>query len=310
MADNAPEPASGSEHPTREQRAAAHRRRRRVVRVAAVALVSLIVARFAFAGLQTNAIFPGHATQGQPEAQIEPQPGMELVKLVTKSGETTAGIFARALDEQGRPHPNPETRPTVLFFYGNGMCLSRSQGQVEMFRKLGVNVLIPEYVGYGLASGKPGETGCFETADAAYAYLLTRKDVNPKLIVAAGWSLGAAVAVDLAARQPVAGLMIYSAFTSMVDMVHHALPLLPARLLVQHPFKSEQKIARVKCPTLVVHGREDQLIPHEMSDRLAKAAGGKVTRLSIDGAGHNDLFHVGAEKIDKTTGQFLESLHE
>ena len=71
------------------------------------------------------------------------------------------------------------------------------------FRRLGANVMIPDYVGYGLSGGSPSEAGCYATADTAYEHLKGRKDVDPGKIVAAGWSMGGGVAVDLAARRPV-----------------------------------------------------------------------------------------------------------
>jgi fermentation-respiration switch protein FrsA (DUF1100 family) len=171
-----------------------------------------------------------------------------------------------------------------------------------------VNVLIPEYVGYGMSGGRAGEAGCYATAEAAYAYVLTRKDVDPDKIVAAGWSLGAAVAVDLASRKPVAGLVIFSAFTSMVEMARLHFPYLPASLLLRHRFESESKIARVRCPILIGHGRDDRLIPHAMSDRLAAAAGGPVSRFSVDGAGHNDFYLVGGDTIDRHLARFFKAL--
>jgi uncharacterized protein len=258
------------------------------------------------AALQTTVIFPGHATQGQPEAEVKPPAGTELVKLKTSRGERIVALFGPALTSEGSPLRNASAAPTIVFFYGNAMCLSKSVEELETFRRLGANVLIPEYVGYGLSEGRPSETGCYDTADAALAYLLTRSDVNPRRIVAAGWSLGAAVAVDLASRKPVAGLATFSAFTSMTDLARKVFPYLPASLLVQHRFKSERKIAKITCPVLIVHGRDDPLIPPEMSDRLAAAAKGKVTHLTIDGAGHNDLFSVGAVQIREAFGRFLD----
>jgi fermentation-respiration switch protein FrsA (DUF1100 family) len=80
------------------------------------------------------------------------------------------------------------------------------------------------------------------------------------------------------------------------------------RLLLRPPLESERKIARITAPTLIVHGRRDVAIPFAMADRLAAAAGGPVTRVSLADANHNDLFDLGADEILETLRRFLEGL--
>jgi fermentation-respiration switch protein FrsA (DUF1100 family) len=272
----------------------------------AVVYVGLIAV---LAWFQTRLIFPGADTQGKPVAQLEPPPGCTLLSLRTSAGERVTALFGPALDERDQPVPDTSKRPTLIYFYGNGMCLSASVEEFEQFRRLGANVLIPDYVGYGLSSGAPSEGGCYRTADAAYNYLLSRPGANPQGVVAAGWSLGAAVAVDLAARKQVAGLAIFSAFTSMRDMGRQLFPFLPVSLLLRHRFESEKKIARVDAPILIGHSRDDSLIPHTMADRLERAVhSGRVTRVYVDGADHNEFFAVGAGKIFPAFHQFLHRL--
>jgi len=265
-------------------------------------------ARPVFGSLQTSVVFPGHVTQGQPSAMVDPRPGTELVKLSTTDGEQIVALFGPALTPQGEPDPRAAARPTMLFFYGNGECLNNTLGQFQHFRELGLNVLVPDYVGYGMSTGPPSEVGCYATADAAYEHLVKRRDVDPHKIVIAGWSLGAAVAVDLAARKPSSGLATFSAFTNLVEMSRHAFPLLPAKLLVRYRFDSVTKIGKVSCPILIGHGRRDLLIPYKMSDRLAAAAGGPVTRVCIENAGHGDLFLVGEETIDEALVKLLAEI--
>jgi pimeloyl-ACP methyl ester carboxylesterase len=92
-------------------------------------------------------------------------------------------------------------RPTVIFFYGNGACLAYMGEVFNGFRRLGMNVLVPEYPGYGMSGGKPTEKGFYAAADAGYDYLAQRPDIDHDRIDAAGWSMGSAVAVDLASRR-------------------------------------------------------------------------------------------------------------
>lgn len=274
-----------------------------IVRIPLIAIVGLTALLYSF---QTRLIFPGQATQGLPEAEVVAGPDAELVRLETAGGDRVVALFGAALGPDGRPRPDAATRPTLLFFNGNGTCLKAAADQFALFRRAGANVLIPDYVGYGMSGGVASEAGCSATADAAFAHLRARKDVDPRRIVAGGWSLGAAVAIDLAAREPVAGVVALSGFTSMVDMARRNFPYLPARLLLRHRFASESKLRRVSCPILIGHGRDDALIPFAMAGRLAAAANGPVTRFAVDHAGHNDFFLIGEDQIADELRRFLD----
>ena len=283
------------------------RRLARAWKIARVPVLAYVGVVAVFASFQARLIFPGRATQGRPEAVVRPGPGMELVTLTTARGERVAALFAPALTADGRPHPDAAHRPTLIDCYGNAMCLRDAAADLDDFRRLGANVLIPEYVGYGMSTGRPSEAGCYATVDAAYDYLRTRTDVDPTRIVALGWSLGGAVAVDLAARRPVAGLVVLSSFTSMAAAARVHYPFLPAAALLRHRFDSLSKIRRVTCPTLIGHGRDDDIIPAAMAVGLAAAAGGPVTRFEVAGAGHNDFFLLGRRTILDALGHFLEA---
>ena len=121
----------------------------------------------------------------------------------------------------------------MIFFYGNAMCLNYASEQLEELRRLGLNVLIPEYVGYGMSSGSASEKGCQATALAAYDYLVADPKGRPSnKIISGGWSLGGAVAIDLASQKQVGGLIAFSSFTSAVEMGRRMLPFVPVSLLL------------------------------------------------------------------------------
>ena len=190
----------------------------------------------------------------------------------------------------------------LLYFYGNGMCLETSSYEFARFRKLGFNVLITEYPGYGLSSGQANESGCYEAADAAYHYLTEVLRAHPAQIVVSGWSLGAAVAIDLASRKQVAGLIALSAFTNIPEQTHAMLPWIPQsviHLFIKERFDNLSKIRKVTCPILIGHGIRDELVPFAMAERLAQAARqrGPVTFFPIRGCGHNEIFEVGGNHL-------------
>jgi fermentation-respiration switch protein FrsA (DUF1100 family) len=195
------------------------------------------------------------------------------------------------------------------------MGLETSSYEFAQFRQLGFNVLIPEYPGYGMSSGQASESGCYEAADAAYHYLTETLHVPPAQIVVSGWSLGAAVAIDLAARKHVAGLIVLSAFTSLPEQARAMLPWIPqsvVRLFLKERFDNLSKIRQVTCPIFIGHGTQDELVPFAMAERLAQAARQRdmVTFLPIEGSGHNDLFEVGENALWTEIQDFTTNLRQ
>jgi hypothetical protein len=255
---------------------------------------------------QSFLIFPGHSTQGRAEANFIPPKGTELVKLTTKEGDQISALFGLAMDKEAKLLLDAANRPTLIYFYGNGMCLRDCLIEFQRFRMLGVNVLIPEYVGYGLSSGKASEKGCYATSEAAYDYLKTRKDINSQKIISGGWSLGSSVAIDLASRKDVIGLVTFSAFTSMKDMAKQIYPFLPwPGLILAYKFESEKKIATIKCPVFLSHGKIDPLIPWQMTERLANTTQGNKTIFYIDNADHL-IFLPDGERLFTELGKFFQ----
>jgi pimeloyl-ACP methyl ester carboxylesterase len=255
--------------------------------------------------LQDRVIFPGAATQGAAEATVHPRPGSELMRLSTSGGQTVAALYGPALTPSGHPHPDPMSRPAFIYFYGNAMCLAFCEAEFERFRRLGLNVMIPDYLGYGMSSGKASETGCRETAEACLKALQS-KGFQEQRIIVGGWSLGGAVAIDLAYRQPVGGLIAFSTFTSAQDMGRRILPLPVPGFLYAHRFESLKKIPAIRCPILLGHGRHDTLVPFQMFQTLRAAVKAPLQTLIIDGAEHNDFYEVGGKEIDLAITRFVE----
>ena len=278
------------------------RRLVRLLRVAVLVYAGLCVA--AYAG-QDWLMYPAARGRHDPPRPWRLGPGTDRVDLTTADGTPVAAAFARAADAQGRPLADWHGRPTVLYFYGNGGSVQTSWDQLDHFRRLGANVMIPDLPGYGASGGRPGEAAFDAAADAAYDDLCHR--VDPEKVVVVGWSLGGGLAVDLASRRPVAGLALFNAFTSMPEMAGHLLPWLPARYLCRAKFDNAVKISSVHCPTLVCNGLMDTLVPASMSDRLATRAGGPVTRLRVATADHNSIFDAEPDVVWAAMGRLVQT---
>jgi pimeloyl-ACP methyl ester carboxylesterase len=266
-------------------------------RITRIALLVYLGVCLVISMLQTSLIFPGAASQGQLYAMVRQDPSREVLTLKTPDGETVAAVFGRALTIDGTPREDSNARPTLLFFYGNGMCMADALGEFGKLRRLGNNVMLCDYLGYGMSSGKPSEAGCYAAAEAVWQHVTSRPDVDKTKIIPFGWSLGSGAAFELASTKPVAGLITCSAFTSMSDMARAVLPLFPTSLLLRHRFENERKLANVKVPMLIMHGTHDSIIPFAMSQRLAQLAGERATFVPIDKGDHNDVFDVGGEEM-------------
>jgi fermentation-respiration switch protein FrsA (DUF1100 family) len=226
--------------------------------------------------------------------------GLEFkdVSLQTADGVTLHGWFV----------PGPG-EVTWLWFHGNaGNVSHRLENLLLVHQKLGVNILLFDYRGYGRSSGRPSVEGTYRDAEAAFKYLESRPDIDPQKIVFFGRSMGCAVAVDLATRQEPYGLVLESPFTSLADMTKKAFPFLPAGFLVRGRYDSVSRIKRISVPILVLHGDRDDIVPIELGRSLYEAANGPKTFYTIAGAGHNDTYAVGGEPYFAALDGFLQSL--
>jgi len=290
--------------PAAKRKSCAWRILRRLA-VAAFALYILVGIILFF--LQAMLIFPGAYVHRQDGA-VRPSADYQLLELPTADGHQVAAVFGSALDGDGSAAPDAARRPTLLFFYGNGDCIATSMGLFDEFRRLGANVLIPEYVGYPLSPGTPSDHGCCDTADAAYAYLSARRDIDRRQILVIGRSIGSGPAIDLASRRPVAGLVTISAFTSLDEMAHKVVPIYPTALVLRAHFNNCEKIGAVHCPILMMHGTADTFVPFAMMSRLSRCATAPVSLYSIDEADHNSVFEVGGEKLLDRIDQFIRDV--
>ncbi|MCL2647755.1 MAG: alpha/beta hydrolase [Phycisphaerales bacterium] len=284
--------------------------RRKVVRWVKVLGVLYVAMLLGTCMVQEKLIFPGGwMTQGKPEAVVQPMGDTELVELRTASGEKVFVHYGVALTSGGKRREDAVTCPTILYFYGNAMCLNSTAWEMESFRRLGANVAIAEYVGFGMAEGKPSEKGCYETADAALMWL-EQRGVPQEKVIAVGWSLGAAVACDTAGRYELGGLVICSGFSSLDAWARQKYWFFPTGWMLRHHFRSVAKIGRAHGPILIVHGTHDTLIPYQMSLDLqaaAEKAGRKVTHLAIS-SGHNDLYQAGNAEILRAMEQVVQEV--
>lgn len=199
--------------------------------------------------------------------------------------------------------PAPQPRGTVLFFHGNSRNMSSEVDVLKMFRALGFDSLVFDYRGYGKSEGKPDEEGTYRDAEAAWNYLVKERKTPPDHIIIWGRSLGAAIAADLAAHHRSAAFVSEAAFTTLADLASHLHPYFPVKQLLKIHYGVINKLPFIHCPILIVHSREDELVPEEEGRRLYAAANPPKSFLEIAGPHrglpYQEVYWKGVEKFLK-----------
>jgi fermentation-respiration switch protein FrsA (DUF1100 family) len=177
-------------------------------------------------------------------------------------------------------------KPVVIYFQGNGGGLNLRAYRFNRLVADGTGLIAVCYRGYGGSTGSPTEAGLIADAIAAYDFAVARYPADR--IVLWGESLGTGVAVALAAERPVARLLLESPFTSAADVGAAVYPIIPVRWLMKDQFRSDQRIAKVKVPILILHGEHDRVVPIALGERLYGMINAPKRFVRLAHADHND----------------------
>jgi fermentation-respiration switch protein FrsA (DUF1100 family) len=230
-----------------------------------VGLLAIVVAVYGAAAAllyanQRVVIFPGRMVQVGERPEVA---GMEVIPLVTPAGATEAWLLPPLGGDDGAPHP------ALIYAHGNGEVIDWWAEGLDALRRWGLAILLVEYPGYGRSRAEPSEAGIRAAMLAAYDALAQRADIDPHRIVAYGQSLGGGAVGTLIGRRPLAALILHSTFTSLRAMANAF--YMPAFLL-HDVFATDEALRTFAGPTLVLHGRQDELIPVTQGEALAALA--------------------------------------
>lgn len=215
----------------------------------------------------------------------------DILKITSANGNRISAIYLL----------NPAARFTLLVSHGNAEDIGDDRYWLEDLHQAGFSVLAYDYQGYGTSQGKPGEKVLYQDEIAAYDFLTTNLKVPPERIIVLGRSVGSGPAVHLAARRPVAGLVLQSPFLSAF------------RVLIRIPlpfdkFPNYKDIRRVRCPLLIIHGARDTIIEPSHGQKLYELANQPRQFLAIEDAGHNDLEMVAGAAYLNALRDFAASI--
>lgn len=226
---------------------------------------------------------------GRPLAESRPSGAFDQVDITRADGQRQFGWVLKNAE-------HGDSAPWLLFLHGNRATIASRVNIVryEQLRALGLNVFTPEYRGFGGLDGVPTEASVSADARYGYEYVRQQLGIPPERIVIYGWSLGSAVAVNVASDVPSAAVILEGAPASLVAIGERQYPWMPIRLVMRNPFESILKIKKIKAPMLFLHSPTDTVIPIEEGRRLYDAApepkqfveisGGHIRPAEEDGA--------------------------
>jgi hypothetical protein len=262
--------------------------------ILAVSLLAYVILALVLSLRQERMIFfPDSAVTGTPAAAGLP---FERVVFTAADGVRLTGWYL----------PAPGAAVTVLFCHGNGGNIGYLLETAKLYTRLGHNLFLFDYRGYGESEGSPDEEGLYRDAEAAWQYLVRSRGVPPASMVVHGRSLGGAVAAWLARRHVPDALILESSFTSLGDVAASAYPLLPVRWMLRHEFPTREHLREVRSPVLVVHSPEDEIVPFAHGEALYAAATGPREFLRLRG-GHNDGVLVSAAAYEEGLRAFIRA---
>jgi fermentation-respiration switch protein FrsA (DUF1100 family) len=206
-------------------------------------------------------------------------PRAESIRVKTADGETLVAWWVPPADSG---------RPVILYLHGNGGNLVKRARRFKSLTSDGAGLLAIDWRGYGGSTGTPSETGLDRDADAAYAEIRDRGIAADRIVVA-GESLGTAIAVALASRSPVGGMVLDSSYTSGLDVASSTFWMFPVKWIIGDRFDAAASIQSVHAPLLIMHGTEDRVVPIRFAERLFALANGPKQFLRIVGGDHVEM---------------------
>ena len=231
---------------------------------------------------QRNLLY--HFSSNRPTLEAHDLPRMCETILQTSDGLDLLAWFAPAAHPDG---------PFIVYFHGNAGSLDHRAEKLRPFLDAGFGILAVSWRGFGGNPGKPTEEGLYRDADAAIA-MLQRDGFASSHMILYGESLGTAVATRCAVEYPVSALVLEAPPLSIVKVGQWRYPWLPVKWLAKDRFETERQIHLVRCPIMIIHGRNDTVVPFEMGQTLSTLANGQTEFRPFDDAHHTNLHEHGS----------------
>jgi len=222
-----------------------------------------------------------------------------LAEVRTADGVTLRGWYLPPYPASSRP------APALVWLHDEDETVSSLGATIRELRPPGMAVLVLDYRGSGTSSGRATEAGLYRDAEAAWAYVAQRPEVDRSRIAVYGRGLGTAPALQLGVSRRVRVVVLEAPFTTARALFRRRYWFLPAAVL-RLELDNLDRARRLRAPLLVVHGADDRTIPVAMGRAIAEAGRARQL-LVVQGAGHDDVYRVAGERYRETVHGFLRA---
>ena len=296
--------------------------RRSLLRLGIIAVSTLVAFLLVLMLFQRRLIYYPHRVAAiGPGAANLPVGRVRTISMQTTDGLTLNGWHVLAEGSTAATDDEADAalksgRPVLLYFSGNAANRAGRAYKFHALAKLGAEIVVFDYRGYGENPGSPSEADFASDAESAWRYLTESRGVPANRIVIYGESLGGGVATRLAAdlcelQTPPAGLVLCATFSELTAAAQHHFPFVPVSWLLIDRYASRARIPQVTCPLLQLHGRRDSIVPFELGRSLFEAAseqssnGRRKQFVELPRANHNDILDVEGAAYCKAVAGFL-----
>ena len=213
-----------------------------------------------------------------------------------------------SLDSQTKIHAwlieNPKAKSVIILCHGNAGNIANRLHLIYHIYQMNFSILIFDYPGFGKSTGKVNEESSYQAAQKSWDYLVEEKKVKSNHIIIWGRSIGGAIAAHLAKNKQAEALILESSFTSLLSIAKKQFPVFPIKQIARYSYDTSKIIAEIKIPTLIIHSKEDEIIPFTHGEELYKKANEPKQFLEIKGS-HNEGWFISRKKYFKEIKEFI-----
>ena len=226
---------------------------------------------------------------------VAPGPGREDVTLTAADGTRVKATWWPGARDA-----------TIILFHGNAGSRRHRLGIMGRLHKLGWSILLLDYRGYGGSEGDPTQEGLIQDGVAAAKWL--RESRPDDRMVFFGESIGASVAIQVAAIDRPDAMVVQNGAYSILEVAKGHYPFLPVSWIMKDTWEARGTIERLDVPMLFIHGRQDRIVPIEHGRALYDAAPGKKEWWEIERGHHNDVPEIAMVRWETRIHDFLEEV--